>query len=154
MCETAPMNAPLRTDLNEFLLAPIGEDTTGMPLTLLTVLARLGVDPWEEAADLARLSLDSAEQRLVARLDALPNGLKSPGDTAALASRLVALLHRSPAPKMFPPRTPPLVAVTLRPKRVDPAIYYLVALAFMFVAQWAVTRQPQATVDTTISSAP
>jgi len=40
------MTAKLRKDFDEFLFAPVGEDASGMPLTLLTVLARLGVDPW------------------------------------------------------------------------------------------------------------
>ena len=66
------MTATLRTDFDAFLFAPIGEDTNGMPLTLLSVLARLGIDPWEEAADLAHLPLEPALQRLSSRLEAMP----------------------------------------------------------------------------------
>jgi len=143
------MTATLRTDLNEFLFAPVGEDAAGNPLTLLTVLARLDIDPWDEAADLARLSRESAVKKLVVRLEALPNALLPPADNTALATRLIALLHRSPAPKERLPGTPPQATVVVRSKGINPAIYYLVAVIFMFIAQWALTRQPQAPADTT-----
>ena len=58
------MTAPLRTDFNDFLFAAVASDASG-PLTMLTVLARRGVDPWAEAADLAALSRDSATGRLI-----------------------------------------------------------------------------------------
>ena len=99
------MTATLRTDFDEFLFAPVGEDANGMPLTLLTVLARLGVDPWEEAADLAHLSLEPAMQRLASRLEAMPNGPASAADTVTIATRLIALLHRAPTRTRFDARS-------------------------------------------------
>lgn len=148
------MTDPLRADLNRFLFAPIGQDSTGASLTVLTVLARLGVDPWEEAADLALLSLESAVHRLVPRLEAMPIGLAPHTDTAAVAADLIALLHRSPPPKASSTAAPLQVAVAVRSKSVDPAVYYLIALIIMFIAQWAVTRTPQAPADTTLSPPP
>ena len=81
-----------------------------MPVTLLSVLARLGIDPWEEAADLAHLPLEPALQRLSSRLEAMPTGRPaSAADTVNIAMRLIALLHRAPAPKASTPDPrPPL----------------------------------------------
>ena len=96
------MTAALRTDLNDFLFTPIANDEHGMHLTMLSALARSGVDPWDEAASLAALSRESATQKLVELLAGVPNG-PSPGDqTASLAARLVAQLHASPTPKLTP----------------------------------------------------
>ena len=42
-------------EFNDFLFAPIGEDGNGMLVSVLSGLARLDVDPWQEAAKLAQL---------------------------------------------------------------------------------------------------
>ena len=51
-------------EFNDFLFAPIGEDRNGMLVSVLSGLARLDVDPWQEAADLAQLPGETATQRL------------------------------------------------------------------------------------------
>jgi hypothetical protein len=137
------MTATLRTDFDAFLFASIGEDANGLPLTLLTVLARLGVDPWQEAADLAALPIEPAMQRLVARLEATPNGPASATDTVNVADRLIKLLHRpaAPAPARAPARndaseTPLHVKVVRQAKAINPAIYILIGLIFMLIATW------------------
>jgi hypothetical protein len=107
---------------------------------MLSSLARSGVDPWMEAAGLAALSRESATQKLVVMLAAVPNG-PSPGeDTANLAARLVAQLHSSPEPRLKPntsraadsPADGPRLSFALLPSPVRLAIYSLVA--FLFVA--------------------
>jgi hypothetical protein len=45
----------LGTEFDDFLFAPIGEDRNDTPLSVLSVLARLDIDPWQEADKLARL---------------------------------------------------------------------------------------------------
>lgn len=132
------MPAPLRTDFDEFLFAPIADDANGYPLTMLTALARTGVDPWTEAAELAGLSRDSAIQKLITFLAAVPNG-PSPGtDAATVASRLVALLHRSPGSRnSSAPGTSPSAIVVARLRRVDLAIYSLIALLCVLLGSWA-----------------
>ena len=45
----------LSSEFNDFLFAPIAEDRHGMPLSVLSALARQNVDPWQEAANLASL---------------------------------------------------------------------------------------------------
>jgi hypothetical protein len=58
----------LTPEFDEFLFARINADTEETPLSMLSVLARLGLDPWEEAAKLAQLPRASAAQRLVSLL--------------------------------------------------------------------------------------
>jgi hypothetical protein len=137
------MTAPLRTEFDEFLLAPIGENASGMPLTMLSALARLDVDPWEEAASLARLPVEVATQKLVNLLAAVPDWRVPQGDAAAIAALLVDLLHRSPALKARAPDAPPRDAVVAPSRDSRLAIYYLVALIFMLAAHWVTTiRNP------------
>ena len=39
----------LGCEFDRFLYASVGDDNNGMPLTVLSALARMDVDPWEEA---------------------------------------------------------------------------------------------------------
>jgi hypothetical protein len=137
------MTDPLRSDLNDFLFTPIADDLNGMHLTMLSALARSGVDPWEEAAVLRTLSREDATERLVHMLAGVPNG-PSPGDaTATLAALLIGQLH---SPSKAPPgrkssttvmpaggEESPLRSFVALPKPVRLAIYSLVALILMIV---------------------
>jgi len=87
-----PAFSSLRSEFNEFLYAPIGEERNDTLLTVLSALARLGLDPWQESARLAQLSRQMATQSLTATIYALPNGRWSPSESPAIAARLVALL--------------------------------------------------------------
>lgn len=137
-----PMTESLRTDLNSFLFAPVANDANGMHLTMLSALARAGVDPWEEAARLAALPRESATQTIVQMLAGVPNG-PPPGDqTTSMAARLVAQLHPAAAPKLKPvsstgesPRGdewPPISFSTL-PARVKWTVYVLTALFLVII---------------------
>ena len=93
----SPFTLP-RSQFNAFLFASIGEEGNGMPLSVVSALARLEIDPWQEAA---RLS-DLPEDRAVAALDHLIRLLPAPGrnqaETRHIAARLVALLPHHVAP--------------------------------------------------------
>jgi len=115
-----------------------------MPLTLLSVLARLGIDPWQEAADLAHLPLEPALQRLTSRLEAAPNSRPATAaDTVSIATRLIALLHRAPAqtaPAPAPlPHALPSEKSAGRSKGANLAIYCLIGMLLLLVAQLALT---------------
>lgn len=83
-----------QSEFNAFLFAPVGEEKTGLPLTVLSALSRLGIDPWGEAARLASLPVDAAVQALSAAIARLPVGDWKPSDTSTIAARLVAFLPR------------------------------------------------------------
>jgi len=82
----------LGPEFDDFLFAPIGEDRNGMLLSVLSALARLDVDPWQEAAKLARLPVEAAARRLAGLLAGLPDGATTHPDPGPTATRLIALL--------------------------------------------------------------
>ncbi len=65
-----------------------------MHLSVVSALARADVDPWQEAANLARLPAASAIKRLASLIATPPDGLSEDLDPGTIASRLVALLPR------------------------------------------------------------
>ena len=77
-----------------FLHAPIGADGNGVALSVLSALARLDVDPWEEAAVLSALSKERGAQRLAALISRLPNSRPALEDTRTIADGLISLLPR------------------------------------------------------------
>ena len=96
--------SPLGSEFNDFLFAPVCEDGDETPLSVISALARLDFDPWEEAAALARLPSETAAQRLACLLAKLPYGPSPRPDSRTIADRLVPLLPRSANPDM-PSRT-------------------------------------------------
>ena len=81
-----------RPEFDRFLHAPIGADGNDMPLSVLSALTRLNVDPWEEAADLTELSKNTAAERLASLIGRLPGGRWTPTELIAIAHRLVEFL--------------------------------------------------------------
>jgi len=84
--------APLGSEFDSFLFAPIGVDGNGMLLSVLSALARLDIDPWQEAAQLAVLPREAAIQRLATLIAALPGGTSTKQDPGTVAGGLLALL--------------------------------------------------------------
>ena len=89
----APSVSFFRPEFDDFLYAPIGADRNEMPLTVLSALSRLDIDPWKEAAELSELPKDTATQRLAALVARLPGG-RWAADAKAIADRLIELLPR------------------------------------------------------------
>jgi hypothetical protein len=90
-----------RTEFDEFLFAPLGdeEEENGMTLSVVSALARLGFDPWREAARLAGLPKPQAAAVLAGLFDRLPvEADQPPRDTPAQAARLIGLLPSAVAP--------------------------------------------------------
>jgi hypothetical protein len=80
------------SDLQEFLFAPIWIEKNGTPLSILSALARLGMDPWGEAARLANLPRAGAASALATILARLPRNEPELPDYAKLSQHLVQLL--------------------------------------------------------------
>lgn len=55
---------PHPPEFDRFLHAAVGEDRNGYVVTVLSALARLGLDPWTETADLVALGREAAGTRL------------------------------------------------------------------------------------------
>jgi len=91
---TLPHSAfALRTSVfNDFLYAPVGEEENGMVLTALSALARLGVDPWDEAARLSEMPQETATKRLTSIISGVPHGQWAASAVGDIAARLASLL--------------------------------------------------------------
>jgi hypothetical protein len=86
----------LKSEFNAFLFAPIGKNSDGMQVSVLSGLAQSEFDPWAEATELALLPARSAVERLAFLIGKMPNKGWAYPNTAAVAPRLIALL-----PKQF-----------------------------------------------------
>jgi hypothetical protein len=62
------------SEYNAFLFAAVGEEEVGLPLTVLTALSRLGIDPWQEAARLSDLPRETAARVFAQTIAKLPEG--------------------------------------------------------------------------------
>jgi hypothetical protein len=82
----------LGTEFNKFLFASISEDRNERQLSVVSVLARMNLDPWLEAAQLSQSPRDIAARRLADLIAALPDGASAHAQPGANALRLIALL--------------------------------------------------------------
>jgi hypothetical protein len=138
----------LASEFDDFLFAPIGDDRNDMPLSVLSALARLDIDPWQEAAELARLPRETATQRFASSIAALPHESTAHLEHGTIAARLIALLPHH-ASSNIPSRDTLLDAGDVTKFRAGMGMY-VVFIVFMSIAQWLVaSRQTPARVDTT-----
>lgn len=141
----------LGSEFDAFLFAPIGESGNGMPLTVLSALARQNVDPWQEAANLARLPREAATQRLTSWLAALSGGLSADRESGTIAARLIALLpHRVVV-------SPPLNLASIADGRIKvsrPVTVFVIFMAFLIGVQFVIAMgQSSAQIGNAGSSA-
>jgi hypothetical protein len=81
-----------RFGLDEFLFASIGTEPSGMTLSLLSVFARRGDDPWNEAGKLVGLPKGDAIDSIAQAIVRMPRSVWTLPDATTIATRLVALL--------------------------------------------------------------
>ena len=86
------------SEFNEFLFAFVGKERSGQQLTVFSALARLGLDPWGEAARLSELPKEAATHELSAVIGKLPGGRWKASDRQSIAVRLVDCLPRRGSP--------------------------------------------------------
>ena len=91
------------SEYNDFLFAVVGEEKNGLRLTVLSALARLGVDPWGEAARLSKLPKEAATGALEATIASLPDGAWAASEARSIAVRLVACLPKRGSISTTPP---------------------------------------------------
>ena len=125
-----------RSEFNDFLFAPIGEDKNGMLVSVLSGLARSDVDPWQEAAKLARLPGETATSELAALIGALPDRAASYPDPRTIAKRLIALLPHSLGANEGSQQAPPHSAWAVMNSR--PWWIYVVFMCFVLGTQFLI----------------
>lgn len=83
------------TQFDQFLYASVGEDQNGNRVTVLSALARLGLEPWDAAAELADLKREDAHARFNAILGRFSDVPALGHDLDRVTLRLLALLPKS-----------------------------------------------------------
>ena len=119
---------------DDFLFESLGVQENGMDLSVLSALARAGVDPWAEAKRLATLPRQAAVAAI----------LKFAGD-AETARRLVDLLPRAPTQ---PPPSPEIEERQRLFRRYGLLVivaWLMIAVAFMMYSQNGHSLAPRVT---------
>src|SRR5882762_6220713 len=84
--------APMFPEFDAFLFASVGEEVDGMPLSVLSALSRLGLDPRDEAARLAHLTKEVAADQLARMIARLSDRRWSVSEAQRIASGLIERL--------------------------------------------------------------
>ena len=84
-------------EFERFLYASVGEDRKGNIVTVLSTLARLGLDPWNETAELVMVGRDAARSRLETLFSRFRDVPKLASDHGRVARDLSLLLPESPS---------------------------------------------------------
>ena len=93
---TPDVTALQRSDLNQFLFADIGTEANGTTLSVMSVFARRGSDPWTEAGRLAGLPKAEATDTLARMIATMPKTLWALPEAIVISGRLIGLLPARP----------------------------------------------------------
>jgi hypothetical protein len=96
---SSPSATYLTRQFDDFLFARINEGSDTTPLSVLSMLARLDIDPWEEAAKLARLPRAAAARRLVDCIAATPGAPSAYLNAKTVSDKLLNLLPSPVLPR-------------------------------------------------------
>ncbi|MBU3001706.1 hypothetical protein KO491_17840 [Roseovarius nubinhibens] len=94
------LSNPHPPEFDRFLYASVGKDRNGHAVTVLSTLARLDLDPWNETAELVKLGRDGARTRLgelLARFRDVPALANDHGKVALNLSQLLPEKQKSDA---------------------------------------------------------
>ncbi|MFE0753458.1 hypothetical protein ACFW16_05885 [Inquilinus sp. NPDC058860] len=81
-----------KSNLNAFLFADVGAESNGMPLSVVSMLGRLGGDPWATASRLAGQPRDATVLELAEIITGTARAERSSAEIMAIATRLASLL--------------------------------------------------------------
>ena len=123
--------SPLAVEFNAFLFAPIFEERSEAQISVVSALARLDLDPWQEAAELAQLPRDTAGKRLASLFERLPGGPSVHPDGGSTTARLIELLPSPKKPETSLRETLPVSAANRAALAVVVLMVYLMAWVFL-----------------------
>ena len=118
---------------NKFLFAYIGEESTGLSLTVLSALSRLGLDPWAEAARLSEMPEETATTSLAATISKLPEGDWDASDTRSIAVRLLSNLPKHSITSDSSQRNPATGRWSLKPGVLNVLAWIAVAATLVAI---------------------
>jgi hypothetical protein len=139
--------ANLRAEFDAFLFSSIGEDRNGMPLSVVSFLARHDLDPWLEAASLAELPAEAATRKLTKLIQTIAYQPLTLPDAGAIATRLIALLPRRPRAdiqQLAKPAGATAAALTSS-KAITAVVLIAIFLILMLGSQFVMSRHAPST---------
>ncbi len=125
--------APMDPEFDAFLFASIGEEVNGVPLSVLSALSRLDLDPRTEAARLANLTKEAAADQLARMIALLSDRHWSVSEARRIASGLIERLpmaRTAGKDDRAAPGAQPAIGFTVS----SSWIYLALALAFALLA--------------------
>jgi hypothetical protein len=128
--------APEFPEMDSFLFASVGEELEGMPLSVLSALSRLDIDPRLEAARLSHLARDAAADQLARMIARLPGRHWTSLEMRRIATKLVELLP-PPTDGSQENATPSGVAARTMSPRTSHFLIYLVLSGALFMGMIA-----------------
>jgi hypothetical protein len=132
----AVRDSPHRPEFDRFLFSPLGYDQNGLPLSIVSLLARMNLDPWQEAGALAGLPAEAAAKRLNFSLDTLTDPKFRQTISETMVLRLLALLPgRQPAAIQTPVVGVAAVAARDPAVRIQTIVFIASALVLIVGAQ-------------------
>lgn len=142
----------LAPEFDDFLFAPIGEEGNGMLLSVVSALARLSVDPWQEAANLAQLPRTTAIRRLASLIATLPDKPQTHLDPEANAARLIACLPRRVGSNAASPEVPR--SVTIPPIMQSQAVRYAALILLVLLGGLGIAASERSAARVNTASVP
>src|ERR1051325_5536444 len=118
--------APVLPEMDPFLFASVGEEIAGIPLSVLSALAQLDLDPRNEAARLSNLKREAAASHLGRLFARLPDRPWTPSEIRKIASTLVELL---PTAQIGGKKDDPITSPKTSPIASGHLIYLALALS-------------------------
>jgi hypothetical protein len=137
-------NTSLKPEFETFVFASIGEDGNGTPLSVLSGLARLNLDPWLEAAELGRLPGKAALERLTSLIQALSGDARALPDPQAVAARLLGLLPGPQAGRAETGEGPAGLGAIMKSR---PWLVYVLLIGFALGSQIMIASQRVPTAE-------
>ncbi len=118
-------------EFDSFLFAPVGEEVNGVPLSVLSALSRLGLDPRDEAARLSRLTKEAAAEQLARMIARLSDQRWTLSEARRIAGGLIERLPPASAGKPHRLKTG---AGPTPASRASPFLIYLALLIALLVS--------------------
>ena len=84
--------APMFPEFDSFLFASVGEEVDGVPLSVLSALSRLDLDPRDEAARLSHLTKEAAAEQLARMIAQLSDRRWTLSEARRIAGGLIERL--------------------------------------------------------------
>jgi hypothetical protein len=150
----SPSTSALGLEFNAFLFASVHEEPADAPLSVVSALARLDIDPWREAAELTRLPRDAAAQRLAHLLANLPSGRSAAPDLGPIAARLIALLPRHGVPEIARRGSSSGASVLVEPRILLLFLLSLIVSGALVATVGVMTGDQQQAVGAAAATAP